>query len=147
MSLVEAYNAVKTSCVSVPQYPVSFTEPDARFMVRIRFGVNKAFWKSWDDVALVIDAPSPPAQIYFKFYDPNYLAPTYDPLIVVGGYLATCDSPAPGLGISQWLWMAILAYNQRGQAPYPIQQAHIMYNNTNAGSVGLVRYPLSVITG
>jgi len=142
MTLSSNYAAVLASCVAVPQYPV-FSSEVGEFQLRCTYGVNKVFWRAWSDVTLRIDAPSPPAQIYYRFYETlNYQVGDV-PLLEVGGYLATCATPGTFLGTSQWLWMATLVYRSFESFNIPVRTAHIQYKNTNAGSVGLVQYPSS----
>jgi hypothetical protein len=140
MSLLSTYAAVLASCTAVPQHDVYASEIGS-YQFKAAYGVNKYFWRAWDDLTLRIDAPSPPAQIYFRFYETlNYQIGDV-PLITVGGYLATCATPGMFKGTSAWLWMAILGVQSFGSFNYPVTWAHIQYKNTNAGSIGLVMYP------
>jgi len=142
MSLLSNYAAVLASCTAVPQHDVFYSEI-AEFQFRCNYGVNKVFWRAWDNVLLKIDSPSPPAQTYFRFYEELEFVPGLDPLFEIGGYLATCATPGTFKGTSAWLWMATLNAKSFGSFFYAVTDAHIQYKNTNAGSVGLVRYPLT----
>jgi len=140
MSLLSTYAAVLASCIAVPQYPVYASEIGS-YQFKAADTINKVFWRSWDNLTLRIDAPSPPAQIYFRFYETLDYQVGMEPLVTVGGYLATCATPGSFKGTSAWLWMAILGVQGFGGANYPYNWAHIQYKNTNVGSIGLVLYP------
>lgn len=140
MSLSSSYTATLASCVAVPQHDVFTTEIN-QFQLKVAYGVNKMFWKSWDNVTLKWDAPSPPAQVYLRFYETVNWQVGDVPIVTVGGYLATCATPGTFKGTSQWFWMAVLGYQPFNGANLPIQWAHIQYKGTNAGSIGLVPYP------
>lgn len=142
MSLLSNYAAVLASCTAVPQHDVFSTEI-ASFQFKAFYGVNKVFWRSWKDLTLKIDAPSPPARIFYRFYETLNYEVGMEPVIEVGGYLATCATPGTFKGTSAWLWMATLDVKSFGSFFYGVKWAHIQYKNTNAGSVGLVRYPLT----
>lgn len=140
MSLLSTYAAVLSSCTATPQFPVYATEIGS-YQFKAADNLNKVFWRSWDNLTLKIDAPSPPAQIYFRFYETiNYQIGDV-PLITVGGYLATCATPGTFKGSAAWFWMALLGVQSFGSANFPYNWAHIQYKGTNAGSVGLVLYP------
>lgn len=142
MSLSSTYSAVLAACTAVPQHDVFSTEIN-EFQLKVEYGVNKIFWRAWDNLTLKTDAPSPPAQIYYRFYETLEYEIGMTPLLEVGGYLATCATPGTFKGTSQWLWMAVLNYRSFDSFNIPIKSAHIQYKNTNAGSVGLVQYPLT----
>jgi len=142
MSLISAYTAILGSCVHVPQYDVYELMPRQRFQIKVVYGVNKAFWREFGAVDLEMDSTAPPFIVNFKVYERKSLVNDTDPIIHIGGYLATCDIPPPGLGTSAWLWMATLQVIWSAGAVYDIDYAHIQNYRTNSGSIGLIRYPL-----
>lgn len=139
-TLSQGVNAVIAGCIN-PLHPNYYDEMQGEFALRVRYGVNKIWWKSWDVGKLVFDAPGYPTQCYIKIYERPNPAPGVDPIIEIGGYVALCAQPGNYLGTSDWLWMAIAGYTPFGSPPLPFYQAHLMYKGTNAGSVGMVMYP------
>lgn len=142
MSLSSLYTATLAACVAVPQHSVFATE-QAEIQVKAFYGVNKTFWRAWDVGTMEWYAPSPPARCWVRFYETTGSIIGLEPLIETGGYLATCATPGTFKGTSQWMWMAILDYKPFAGSPYPITAVHVQYKNTNAGSIGMVRYPLT----
>lgn len=139
--LTDAIDAVVAGCID-PLHPNYYATEITEVQLRVRWGVNKTFWRSWDTGILELDCPGYPTQAYFKFYEGLEPIVGRDPIIKVGGYAALCTQPGTFLGTSDWLWMAILNYEPLYAPPLPIRQVHFQYKNTNAGSVGMVRYPL-----
>ena len=140
--MTDAIQATVAGCYN-PLHPNYYATEVTQIQLKVKYGVNKVFWKSFDDGVLVLDCPGYPTQAYFRFYEGVQPIIGRTPIIEVGGYAAVCEQPGTFLGTSDWLWMAILNYHPFGSPPYPIRQAHIQYKGTNAGSVGMVRYPLN----
>lgn len=141
MSLQSSVDAIMANCVHVPQLPYFHTEPEAAYQVRVVYGVNKLFYRSWSDLVLDWVCPSPPHTVGMRFYEHFDAPPSTDPLIEIQGFVATCAQPAPGLGTSDWIWMATLNYYTTGVLRVSPLYIHIQYKNTNVGSIGLIRYP------
>lgn len=139
--LSDAINATVAGCID-PLHPNYYATEVTQVQVRVRYGVNKNFWRAWDSGILELDCPGYPTQAYFRFYEGLEPITGRAPIISVGGYAALCTQPGTFLGTSDWLWMAVLNWQPLYAPPYPIRQAHIQYKNTNAGSVGMVAYPL-----
>lgn len=133
--------AVIAGCIN-PLHPDYYDEIEGQFQVRMRFGVNKYFWRSWDVGKLIFDAPGYPTQCYIKIYERADAIATDPRIIEVGGYVALCSQPGNYLGTSSWLWMAIAGFTPFGGPPYPLRQVHIQHKNSNADSIGMVMYPL-----
>jgi len=141
MTLQSSVAAIIAGCVHVPQLPYFQTDPADGYQLKVVYGVNKLFWRTWNDLVLDWVCPSPPAVVIMRFYEHFDAPPSTDPLIEISGYLATCAQPAPGLGTSAWLWMATLNYFTTGQLKVSPLYIHVQYKNTNVGSIGLIRYP------
>lgn len=139
--LTDAIQATVAGCYD-PLHPNYYAEEVTQVQFRCVLDVNKVFWRSWDTGILVLDCPGYPTQAYFRFYEGLEPVTGRDPIVSVGGYAAVCEQPGTFLGADDWLWMAILNCQPLGSPPYPIRQVHFQYKNTNAGSVGMVRYPL-----
>ena len=131
-------------CVG-PPYPSYYATEQCSIQVKAVWGVNKSFYRAWDEGILELDCPGYPTQAYYRFYEGLEPIAGRDPILEVGGYMAVCALAGTFKGSSYWLWAAVLNYVPFGGPPYPIRQAHIQYKNTNAGSIGLVRYPLSPV--
>lgn len=141
MSLESGADAITASCIN-PFHPnYFFTEPKAGYQVKVVYGVNKLFYRSFNDLTLDWVCPGYPTTLGMNFYE-NFADPaSTDPIIQIFGYVALCARPAPGLGTSTWLWMATLDYYTCGVIRVSPLYIHVQYKNTNVGSIGLIRYP------
>jgi hypothetical protein len=141
MSLQSGIAAIIAGCIN-PLHPDFFlTEPGAEYQIKLVYGVNKVFWRTWTDVTLRWDCPGLPTTLQMSFYEHFDDPAITDPIIYIGGYVANCINPGPGLGTSIWIWMATLEYRVC-QVPIPTPQyIHVQYKNTNVGSIGIIPYP------
>ena len=139
-TLAQGVAAVIAGCIN-PLHPNYYDEFQGEFTVRVKYGVNKVYWKSWDVGKLIFDAPGFPTQCYIKIYENKVPITGEDPIMQIGGYVALCAQPGNYLGTSDWLWMAIAGYTPFGRPPLPFRQVHIGYKGTNSGSIGMVMYP------
>lgn len=140
MSLSSLFDATIAACWAVPQESVYGIEI-GQFQVKSRFGVNKSFWRSWDDCTLEWYAPAPPTLCFLRFYETTNSIVDMTPVFSFGGYSATCVIAGSGLGTARWIWMATLDVSILGVPTYGVESIHVQYKNTNVGSIGLVRYP------
>jgi len=141
MSLETGVAAIIASCIN-PAHPDYFhVEPKAGYQVRTRFGVNKTYWKTWEDLTLEWYCPGYPTTLGMRFYEHFSDPASTDPLINVFGYVALCAQPPPALGANQWLWMATLNYQNANGAAFGVEQVHVMYKGTSSGSIGMILYP------
>lgn len=129
------------SCVHVPQYPVHEFIYNQRFQMKTVRGVNKVFWREFNNVTLEFDCPSPPAIVVCRCYENYSLMPSTDPIFEVAGYLATCAAPTPGLGTALWFWMATLGISWGGKPHVPVDYIHLQNYKSNVGSIGWIPYP------
>jgi hypothetical protein len=142
--LTNAVNAVISGCID-PLHPNYYATEVTEIQLKVIWNVNKTFWRSWDIGILELDCPGYPTQAYFRFYEGTLAIAGRDPILSVGGYVALCSQPGLFLGTNSWLWMAVLNYQPFAAPPLPIRQVHFQYKNSNAGSVGMVTYPLNPI--
>lgn len=142
MSLSAMFDATIAACWAVPQQNYFATEI-GEYQVKTRYGVNKTFWRTWDNVTLEWFAPAPPTLCYLRFYETVDSIVGKTPVFSFGGFSATCVLAGSGLGTTRWIWMATLDVSILGVPAYGVQSIHVQYKNTNAGSIGLVRYPLA----
>lgn len=125
-----------------PLYPNYYDVFNGEFQLKVVYGVNKYFYRSWDVGTLEYNSPGYPTQCYISLWERPNADVTSEPIIKIGSYVAGCAQPGNFLGTSDWLWMAIGYYQPFGQTPLPYRQIHIQYKNTNVGSIGMVMYPL-----
>lgn len=141
MSLESGFAAITAGCIN-PLHPDYYhTEPPGEYQVKVVYGVNKLFWRSFDNVVLDWQCPGYPTTLRMDFYEHFDDPASTDPVIQIFGYVALCTIPPPGLGTSHWLWMATLDYYTTGVIRVSPLYIHIQYKNTNVGSVGVIRYP------
>lgn len=142
MSLESGVAAIIASCMSPFHEDYFHTEPKAGYQVRARYGVNKLYWKTWEDLTLEWYCPGYPTTLGLRFYEHQDNPSLTDPILNVNGYVALCAQPPPALGATQWLWMATLNWMNCNSFSIPVTQVHVMYQGTAAGSIGMIRYPL-----
>jgi hypothetical protein len=141
MALSTGVAAIIASCMN-PLHPDYFAvEPKAGYQLKCKYGVNKIFWQSYDDMVLEWVCPGYPTTLGIKLWEHKDDPSTTDPLIYIFGYVALCAQPPPAIGTSDWLWMATLTYITTNTAFIPVTQIHLQYKNTNAGSIGFILYP------
>jgi hypothetical protein len=143
MSLISGFDAIIAGCID-PLHPDFFlTEAKAGYQVKCVYGVNKLFWRTFDDLVLKWVCPGFPTTLGMEFYE-HFDAPAItDPVIRIWGFVALCDIPPSGLGTSHWMYMATLNYTACQVATTQPRYIHIQYKHTNVGSVGVIRYPFS----
>jgi len=139
MSLASDWDAVAASCVHIPQFSVHTEYPDDFYQVSVVYSVNSAFWRTLFPVQLVMDAPSPPSRFFLDFYERKDTLPSTDPILHLGGFIASCSSPGLHLGTSRWFIMATLGVQFANNAGLVPDYIHIQNYKTNSGSIGLVR--------
>jgi hypothetical protein len=143
MSLISGVDAITASCLN-PLHPDYFhTEAPDQYQIKVVYGVNKLFWRSFDNMVLDWVCPGYPTTLAMHFYEHFDDPPSTDPLITVAGFIALCTIPPAGLGTSKWLWMATLDYYTCTEIKVSPLYIHVQYKNTNAGSVGFIRYPFT----
>lgn len=130
-------------CVSVPQHGFEHTDDFARYQVKIWHGGAATFYRFNYPVMVHWECPSPPAIVRLFFLERPDLEPDTDPILEVNCFLATCATAGFYKGTSRWFWTVNLAASWAGHAPAPIDAIHIQNYKTNAGSIGLVNYPLA----
>lgn len=141
MTLESGLDAITAGCIS-PLHPDFFAvEPKRGYQVKVVYGVNKLFWRSFNDLTLQWVCPGYPTTLGMNFYEDFDHPASTDPLIQIFGYVALCARPPAGLGTAYWLWMATLDYYTCGTIRVSPLYIHVQYKNTNIGSVGFIRYP------
>lgn len=141
MSLHQVIVDLLASCVHVPQYSVLDSFPPALYRVTMSLGANRPYWTNLVEMELIFDCPSPPATFKANFYERRSTGASTDPIASVEGFLATCAQPSPGLGTSDWLWMATLTARFANGAALNPEWVHIMHYTTASDSIGVIRYP------
>jgi hypothetical protein len=139
MSLQADVAAVLANCAHIPQLPYANSYPLGQWRLVIKYTVNRLTWRTFFPIQLDVEAPSPPAVFRLKFYENKATMPITDPILNIGGFLATCASSTNSLGTTAWIEMATLTFSFTGNAPVTLDWVHIQTGSTNVGSIGLFR--------
>lgn len=136
----DAVASIIDNCVHYPSHSTHL-EGTGNVQMRVRDGVNKWFWKSWESCKIVIDDPGFPPQCHIYIYERNGLPSGRETIVEAHAYLAVCAQPGTYLGTSSWLWVTANSWGGYSTPPLPFRQVHIGPRGTSSGALGLVVYP------
>jgi len=98
-------------------------------------GVNRISWGKSFLCQVKWLWTTPPCYVQLDFYETNPLFTVPSPTFTIFGTCNECNEGVSVLGTEHTFRMASLAYRQYVGQEKDIQQAHIQYKGTNAGSI------------